>query len=127
MINWNQDIFNKAKTTDKSIVDAKAKTWVKPLKNDPDYDNYFVIETLKKYTVRPCIVVVWDLPNKVLFKPCGSTTWNECTKDNFTACLTEIGNEILKEFPNTYGCVKFMSYIESQRYWDYNHIIDFEI
>ncbi len=121
MIIWNQDIFNKLKSTDKNIVDAKTKVWIKPLKNDPDYDNYFVIETLKKYVLRTCRIVVWKLSDKVLFKPYGNIIWNECITSNFNDGLNEIKNEFLNEFPNTYNDVKFISYIESQRYWTYDY------
>ena len=121
MINWNQDIFNKLKTTDKSIIDAKSKVWIKPLKNDPDYDNYFIIETLKKYVPRTCQIVVWKLSDKVLFKLSGNIAWNECAASNFDDCLNEIKNEILNKFSNTYNDVKFISYIESLRYWVYNY------
>ena len=56
--------------------------------------------------------------------------WNEFEKNSNKVLydyLADIGKEILKELPNTYNSVKFMSHIESQRYWVYNHIIDFEI
>lgn len=130
MITWNKDTYNKAKSTDESIVKAKAKIWKKPLKDDPDYNDYFVINTLSKYTLRPVSIVYWNLKDKILFKFYGNTTWNEFEKNSNKVLhdyLADIGKEILKEFPNTYNGVKFMSYIESQRYWAYNHIIDFEI
>lgn len=137
---WKDDIFKSKKSENEKINSDEyllARMFPIP-KNEADKkklpkpDSKEFKERKEFCTYKSCNakVIVWPIyrENKILFRfHLNHFSWNTyetelLSEENYYDCLNDIRNIIVQEFPQLFNGVDFISYIESQRFWEYKHI-----
>lgn len=133
---WNENVFDRKKKENEEINSEPillARMFADPSdkKKLPPRDSKQWQEREKfcTYIPKPAKIVVWPIFNKqkIMFKfELDHFSWNTynditITYKNYYSHLKNIRDSIIRNFPNLYNGVEFISYVESLCYWNYKH------